>query len=190
MKKLLLIFSFLLLSLVIGLGLYARAIKIRSNFTDPEKVDLIVVLTGGSGRINEGVRLLDQGVAPRLFVTGVEAAGQLYLNAPSYDLKKLKNDGRVLVDPTAKNTNENALRTKEMIEELSPPPFRILLVSSTYHLPRAELVFKKILPTTAKISLYPVKSINYDPDKWWRDITSLKLLVGEFFKYLWYRFSL
>ena len=191
MKKIyIIVIITLLISISVGLVLYARAIKVRSDVVRPEKVDLIVVLTGGSGRIIEGARLLEEGIAPRLFVTGVEAAGQFYLNAPGYDLKKLKDEGKVLVDPTAKNTIENALQTKAMITQLKKVPSSILIVSSTYHLPRAELMFKKVLPKTIKIFIYPVKSSNYDPDVWWRDFTSLKLLVGEFFKYLWYRLFL
>lgn len=179
----------LLILLTSGLFLYARNIRINSKRFHPEKVDLIVVLTGATGRINEGVRLLDGGIAPLLFVTGVEAAGQFYINAPGYDVKRLKSEGKVLVDPTAKNTKENAYQTKEVIQKIFPKPHSILLVTSSYHIPRAELIFKKSLPSV-DIYIYPVKSSSYDPNNWWKDLRSLKLLVGEFFKYLWYRFFL
>src|SRR3990167_2955311 len=183
MKRLLLLILLLLfISVIAGLLLYARNIRLSSGLGDPERVDLIVVLTGATGRINEGMRLLEGGVAPLLFVTGVEAAGQFYLNAPGYDVKRLRMEGRVLVDPTAKNTRENAFQTKLILRKIRPTPQSILLVTSTYHIPRAELMFKKWLPSVA-IYVHPVKSGNYDPNDWWRDIRSIKLLVGEFFKY-------
>lgn len=190
MKKYILpILILLFASVIAGLFLYARTIRMSSARGCPEKADLIVVLTGAAGRINEGVRLLDEGVAPLLFVTGVEAAGQFYLNAPGYDVKRLRMEGKVLVDSTAKNTRENAFQTKLILKKIKPTPKSILLVTSVYHIPRAVLMFRKRL-SSVEICAHPVRSSNYDPNRWWKDFMGIKILVGEFFKYLGYRFFL
>jgi uncharacterized SAM-binding protein YcdF (DUF218 family) len=191
MKSLLLILALLLvISITGGIILFARNIQFIAGHTYHGRADLIVVLTGASGRINEGVRLLDEGVAPHLYITGVEGVNQFHVNAPGYDIEKLQDDKKLMVDPSAKNTKENAEQTKNMISELDVIPRSILLVTSTYHMPRAELIFKKALQSNIAIYLYPVKSNNYDPEYWWRDFTSIQLLVTEFFKYLWYRLYL
>lgn len=37
-----------------------------------EKTDGVIVATGGAGRIDQGLAVLDQGLAPRMLVTGVD----------------------------------------------------------------------------------------------------------------------
>src|SRR3546814_2018804 len=54
----------------VGLVLYARAIPSRTAAAD-RRTDAIVVLTGGSMRLEEGLTLLAQGMAKKLFVSGV-----------------------------------------------------------------------------------------------------------------------
>ncbi|HLB59039.1 MAG TPA: YdcF family protein, partial [Bdellovibrionota bacterium] len=151
--------SILLLGVFLFVGgffLFTNGVYDRPPDKIPPQVDLIVVLTGGSGRIAEGLRLLEGGFAPRVFVTGVEAADQFYLVTPGYDIEALKANGKLLIDPSAKNTKENALQTKSFLEKLSPKPKRLLLVTSTYHLPRAELIFRKTLPAEFELYVHPV----------------------------------
>src|SRR3546814_18339595 len=54
----------------VGLVLYARAIPSRTAAAD-RRTDAIVVLTGGSMRLEKGLTLLAQGKAKQLFVSGV-----------------------------------------------------------------------------------------------------------------------
>jgi len=179
-----------LLIFLFGLHFYAKAIKSRVVVHSGEKADLIVVLTGGAGRIAEGLRLLEAKMAPKLLVTGVEASDRLHLVMPDQNLADLKRRGSLLIDPSAKNTKENAQQTRDMLAKIHPKPERLLLVSSSYHLPRVELAFQRTLPAEYQISLHAVQSQNYDPDGWWKSWRSTKLLTGEFLKYLWYSVAL
>ena len=55
-----------------GIGLVRFVGDIPDQVEDTTtKTDAIVVLTGGSGRVNEGLALLDKDLAAKLFVSGV-----------------------------------------------------------------------------------------------------------------------
>ena len=54
----------------IGLVRFVGDIPVQVEDTTT-KTDAIVVLTGGSGRVNEGLALLDKDLAAKLFVSGV-----------------------------------------------------------------------------------------------------------------------
>ena len=66
----------LILSLVWVGGLVSFVAYIpQSSPVVTRQADAIVVLTGGSERLPAGIGLLEEGVADRLFVTGVHAGG-------------------------------------------------------------------------------------------------------------------
>ena len=123
--KRIIVFLLILIALVSALGVlfYACEIKELSEAKPVESADLLVVLSGGKGRIAQGLELLEHGVAPVLFVTGVEATAlRLQRANPKYDLSELQRLKKLVIDQTAKSTKDNALRTKEFIESLKNKP--------------------------------------------------------------------
>ena len=62
--------SIAFLALLYLLGYAAFAVTLPRPAGD-DRTDAIVVLTGGSGRIERGFGLLERGVAPRMLISGV-----------------------------------------------------------------------------------------------------------------------
>ncbi len=97
--------------------------------------DGVVVLTGGSRRIAEGVRLISLGVAHRLLISGVHEDVRLddLLSAPI--ARRL--GGRIDLDYRAEDTEANAVETARWVHRHGYRSVRV--VTSTYHVPRARL---------------------------------------------------
>jgi uncharacterized SAM-binding protein YcdF (DUF218 family) len=151
---------------------------------DPaRKTDAIVVLTGGSGRVGQGLRLLADRRAERLFVSGV------YRGVEVEDLLKAQ-DGAA-PDPEARccvtlgyealSTRGNAAETARWIEGKDIASLR--LVTAAYHMPRSLLEFRRAMPGIDLVP-HPVFPEHVKQHAWWRWPGSAALLVQEYNKYL------
>jgi uncharacterized SAM-binding protein YcdF (DUF218 family) len=145
------------------------------------RTDAIVVLTGGSGRVREGLELLRQNLADRLFVSGVYRGVDLreLLRVREEDAGRLgqRVDLGYNADDTLGNARETALwmRTRD---------YRSLrLVTSAYHMPRSLLEFRRAMPGV-EILAHPVFPPHVRQDDWWRWPGTATLLVGEYTKFL------
>lgn len=142
--------------------------------------DAIVVLTGGSGRLDAGLDLLDAGQAQKLFVSGVyrgvDVAALLRLSQGNPDHLQCC----IALGHVASNTRENALETADWMQRQGYRSLR--LVTANYHMPRSLVEFQRQMPTV-DITQYPIVSENVDLTRWWRPATAL-LLVSEYNKYL------
>jgi uncharacterized SAM-binding protein YcdF (DUF218 family) len=171
----------LLLGFWLG-GLAWFAGELPREVDDPTaKTDAIVVLTGGSGRLRQGLDLLAQGQAKKLFVSGV------YHGVDVRELLAIVQDSPqeleccVALGYEADNTRGNAIETAQWIREQGYGSLR--LVTASYHMPRSLLEFRKAMPKT-KIIAHPVFSENYRQEDWWRWPGSTSLLISEYSKYL------
>lgn len=106
--------------------------------------DAIVVLTGGSQRLDAGFDLLSQGQGHKLFISGVNKdvgfKEIFYLNKalqPSFDQS-------VELGYTASNTRENALETAAWMQKKGYKSMR--LVTAQYHMPRSLIEFRNVMP--------------------------------------------
>ena len=146
-----------------------------------EATDAIVVLTGGSGRLSEGLRLLAEGRGKRLFVSGVyrgidvDALLQLARRKPD-DVECC-----ITVGYAADNTAGNARETAEWMRADGHRSLR--LVTANYHMPRSLLEFRRALPDI-RIVPHPVFPVAFRRDCWWCWRNSLLLVASEFHKYL------
>lgn len=143
--------------------------------------DAIVVLTGGSGRLQQGLRLLAEGRARKLFVSGVykgvEVAELLRISQSSpKDLECC-----VFIGYEADDTRGNA---KESAAWMRDQGFRSLrLVTATYHMPRSLREFRRAMPTV-EILPHPVFPEHFKGADWWRWPGSASLVISEYVKYL------
>lgn len=146
---------------------------------DEARTEAIVVLTGGTGRLDVGIELLAQEKARMLFISGV---------FPGTDVRRLMRmfqhnphylDYRVDVG-TAVNTQENAAETAAWMKEQGYTTLR--LVTGSYHLPRSLLEFHAALPGATVIP-HPVFSEHVKKD-WWAWPGTAGLVVREYHKYL------
>lgn len=146
------------------------------------KADAIVVLAGGKGRVEEGVRLYREGKADWLFFIGVDPSvrrSDLYRprrGDPSPD--------GVVLEKSSRNTLENAIYGRDVI--MDKDVRSILLITSRYHMKRASILLRNALPKDVAIYPYPVDTKNLK-ETWWSHEGSFRLLFGEFYKYCMFR---
>lgn len=144
--------------------------------------DAVVVLAGGKGRIEEGVRLYRQGKGEHLFLIGVDPSvkkADLYKDGP-----EVRSSQQVHLEKVSRNTLENAIFARELIVKNNVRS--LLLITSRYHMKRSLLIFRNILPKDIAIYPHPVVAKN-SADVWWSHGGSLRLLFSEFYKYCLYR---
>ena len=151
-----------------------------------EQADAVVVLTGGSRRLDEGVALLEAGAAPVLFVSGVDE------RVDGRGIRSLLDDGDtrlpdrlieccLVLGYGATDTIGNARETQIWMQVGNRRS--LLLVTSNYHLPRAMLEFGHAMPET-RIIPHPVIPQDVRLDAWYRYPGTLALLANEYSKYL------
>jgi uncharacterized SAM-binding protein YcdF (DUF218 family) len=146
------------------------------------QTDAIVVLAGGKGRIEEGVRLFRQKRGNWLFLVGVDPkVRKSDLYRPEPDDPSATN---VILEKVSRNTLENAIYSRDLLVDHKVRS--VLLITSRYHLKRAALLFRNALPSEVAIYTYPVDSSNIKQD-WWYHIGTFRLLFSEFYKYCLFR---
>lgn len=164
---------------VVGLVRFAAAIPVRVE--DPDtRTAAIVVLTGGSQRLNVGLDLLAAGMAEKLFVSGV------YHGVDVQKLLELaqKAPGELeccIVMGHAENTVGNAAETALWVRKNGIASLR--LVTSNYHMPRSLLEFHRMLPDTPIIP-HPVFPETVRREGWWTRPATAALIAGEYTKML------
>ncbi|MCD8497756.1 MAG: YdcF family protein [Alphaproteobacteria bacterium] len=115
-----------------------------------QTTDAIIVLTGGNFRVDTGFELFAEKRAPRLFITGVHETATL--DDLVREWKGLDNGSRALpaccmaVGHKALTTIENAEETREWIAMEKDSVKSLQLVTSPYHMPRAVLEFRSLMP--------------------------------------------
>jgi uncharacterized SAM-binding protein YcdF (DUF218 family) len=152
--------------------------KTFSYRQNTKKTDAIVVLTGGKGRVEEGVRLFRESRAEFLFFVGVDPSvkkSDLYRPKPGDP-----SADNVILEKSSRNTLENSIYGRDVI--VRSGVHSVLLITSRYHLKRASILFRNSLPKNITIVPYPVDSVNLK-ESWWSHGGSFQLLFREFYKY-------
>ena len=162
-------------------GLIAFTESIPTSVADPERVtDAIVVLTGGSERLDEGLKLLAANKAKKLFVSGVyrgvEVASLLRVarHAPA------NLECCIVIGHAADSTQGNALETAEWMAAENYRSLR--LVTAAFHMPRSLVEFRHAMPGI-EIVPNPVFPPRVKED-WWAWPGSASLILLEYHKYL------
>lgn len=176
-------FSLLIITaIVIGVLFVDFSYKTFSYRQTSVKTDAIVVLTGGKGRVSEGVRLYREGIAPYLIIVGADPTVRI---RDIYEpVKGDPSANGVILEKNSRNTLENAIYGKEMITRHKIKS--ILLITSRYHLKRATILMRNALPQKCAIYPYPIDSSNLK-ETWWNHSLSFSLLFSEFYKYCMFR---
>jgi uncharacterized SAM-binding protein YcdF (DUF218 family) len=151
---------------------------------DVSITDGIVVATGGQARIEEGLRLLSEGRASQMLVTGVGKG--ISHTSLKHTLRLTTAQIRVLeccvdLDAAARDTIGNARSAALWADANALKSLR--LVTANYHLPRAQNEFQRAFPETS-LHVFAVLPPDLKLDTWYRHWPSAKLLVREYGKYL------
>ncbi len=156
--------------------------KTFSYRQNTHKADAIVVLAGGKGRVEEGVRLFRASRAEYLFFVGVDPSvrkSDLYRPKPGDP-----SGENVILEKSSRNTLENSIFGRDVI--VRSGVHSVILITSRYHLKRASILFRNSLPKDITIIPYPVDSVNLK-ESWWSHGGSFQLLFREFYKYCLFR---
>jgi uncharacterized SAM-binding protein YcdF (DUF218 family) len=167
-------------ALAVGFLWFAFSIAREESPLD-RAADGIVVLTGGASRISDAVELLASGRGRRLLISGVGPTTN------TAELMRLAPDHQhwfgccIDLDHSAANTVGNAMETRRWARERG---FRsLVVVTSSYHMPRAMLEISHRLPDVTLIP-FPVVSGQVRAEPWWRHPGTAKIVVFEYLKFL------
>jgi len=169
-----------LVLLVFGFFWFALQIPNEEVQLD-RKADGIVVLTGAAARIPDAIELLAAERGKRLLISGV------YRNTRSTEIARLTPlyskyfSCCIDLDRSALNTFGNAIQTRRWAREHNFNS--LIVVTSNWHMPRAMNELAHQLPDVTLIP-YPVISEKVKNDPWWQNGATARLLIGEYFKYL------
>lgn len=165
-----------------GLVWFAEDARRAASRFDERSTDAIVVLTGGSKRIAEGVDLLVAGRARLLFVSGVARGVRLediLREAKASEAKAL--ECCVMLGHAALDTVGNAVETAAWAQENQIASLR--LVTANYHMRRSLLEFQEWMPHVLIVP-HAVDPDAVMVDEWWRWSGTARLMVTEYNKYL------
>lgn len=144
------------------------------------KTDAIVVLTGGSGRLAEGIRLLAADAAPVLFVSGVDPrVGKRSVLRGAGGAPDVLQP-RIVLGFRAEHTQGNADETALWVRTQKLKSLR--LVTANYHMRRSLLELRSALPG-ARIIAHPVFPPAVSRGGWWRSFRGIGIVNAEFYKF-------
>jgi uncharacterized SAM-binding protein YcdF (DUF218 family) len=165
-----------------GAGLLVFATLIPEAVDEPRaRTGAIVVLTGGSGRLHQGLQLLADKRARKLFVSGVYRGVDVaeLLQVSQHSPEEL--ECCVFIGYEADDTRGNAAETAAWVRDQKLLSLR--LVTATYHMPRSLLEFNRAMPTI-EIIAHPVFPETFKRADWWLWPGSASLVISEYVKYM------
>ena len=183
-RGLTLLFALATTAWIAGFVVFASTLPNDATLGDPEHVahsDTIVVLTGGSLRLEAGFDLLEAGAAKRLFVSGVHRGVDVA------ELLRLQSSAPerlsccIVLGHDAADTIGNARETAAWAEENGIRSIR--LVTAGYHMPRSLLEFRAAMPDVLLVP-HPVMPERVKTEEWYRFPGTAWLIAGEYAKYL------
>lgn len=155
-RALIRLFSFGLL--VYALGYAAFAVLLPRPAGD-ERTDAVVVLTGGTGRLERGFDILQRGLAQRLLISGVDRTVRARELAAAYDVEPRLFDCCIALGRESFDTRSNADEVARWMERRR---FRSLrLVTNDLHMPRARYELRKRIGSDTVIV---VDAVTTEPD--------------------------
>lgn len=122
------------------LGYAAFAVMLPRPAGD-ERTEAIVVLTGGSGRLDRGFELLERGRASRMLISGVERTVRPQELQVAYDVDPQLMECCVYLGRESFDTRSNADEVQRWLDRRDVKSIR--LVTNDLHMPRARFELRK-----------------------------------------------
>lgn len=139
---------------------------------DGRQTDAIVVLTGGAGRIDRGIALLQDGSAKRMLISGVDRSVRPVELAVQYKAPESLFSCCITLGREAIDTRSNGLETARWLERRDYKTVR--LITTDWHMRRAALELRQSMPDGKVTIVYDAV-----PSR-----PSLTILAREYNKYL------
>ncbi len=161
-------------------GLFWFINATRQSFEPPPPhTDGIVALTGGAGRVELALRLLADGRADRLLLSGIGGGSDLATLGRLAGIDTAPLADRITVGRYAASTRGNGVETAAWAEQNRVES--LIVVTAAYHMPRALAELRQNLPD---VKLYPLPvGSGGEPGAAEKGV-SLRLEAVEYTKYL------
>lgn len=159
---------------------FARQISYQEA-AEIEKAEGIIVLTGGADRVADGLKLLSEGHAEKLLITGVStgtSANDIVKKFPDF---RSSIECCVELGYKAQNTAGNADETLTWIKTHGLHK-SLIIVTSNYHMPRTLIEMQARLGHIELIP-YPVIPERLKGRFWWNSLDMSRLILVEYVKY-------
>jgi uncharacterized SAM-binding protein YcdF (DUF218 family) len=169
---------------IAGFAWFINRVTTERPASPMPRTDGIVVLTGGADRVRAGLRLLVQGAAPRLLISGAGAGTDLADFTPRGGVDARAEATHITLGHAAHSTRGNARETAIWVTRHHLRS--VVLVTADYHMPRALLELRRHLPGV-KLIADPVRP---PAMAHLARFPALRVLAGEFCKYLLVRLRL
>lgn len=110
------------------------------SWTRDQRADCAVVLTGGSGRVKEGMDLLARRAVRKLIISGVNPQADWRDIFPNWPYYQDVSESDIVLERKSRTTFGNAQQTLAVAEALACHD--LVIVTSRYHLHRALKTFR------------------------------------------------
>jgi uncharacterized SAM-binding protein YcdF (DUF218 family) len=180
LRPLMIVAGGILLAFAMGFLVFLLALD-RKEPTDLARADGIVALTGGASRIPDAVEWLSHNRGQRLLISGVGASTSLERLVQQTPPLKPWLGCCVDLDHQARNTVGNALEARRWANAKG---YRsLIVVTSSYHMPRAMLELQRHMPAMRLIAA-PVVTERLQVMDFWQDPQLLRTVGVEYGKFL------
>jgi uncharacterized SAM-binding protein YcdF (DUF218 family) len=179
LRRLIALGAALMLGYGAGFGAFLAQVP-SSSSGDQTQTEAIVVLTGGRQRLSTGLKLQAQGLARKVFISGVNPEVEPEELAGFGPLGKAQIDCCVILGYAAANTLGNAAETAGWVRAVQIRSIR--LVTAAYHMPRSLFELHRAAPELIIIP-HPVFPPGF-PEGAWMRADGLALLLSEYHKLL------
>ena len=170
-----------------GLAEYKEKILSTKKYISKKGTN-IVILTGGTNRIKNGLKIINKFEKASTFNSKILVSGTGKGFTKISLEKKLNFDFNlnlieccIELDSISTNTYSNAYETLKWAKKNNIKKF--ILITSNYHMPRAFLEFKNRMPNL-KIFTYPITPNKHDVKMWLSSFQTFSLIFSEYCKYL------
>ena len=181
---------FILLSIVgiKTLGDWLYLFPENPSITSIPKDTAVICLAGAKGRIEEAFSLYAKGVGTSLYIIGAgkkSSVQTLSKNhaAESLDLISEARLSQVRVETESRNTIENAA-VVDRILQARPELKSFVLITSGYHMRRAQFMINNQIHRDVKIIPYTPEKEAIGRANWWGTSLGIQITLMEYFKYL------
>ncbi|MFL0357611.1 YdcF family protein [Erythrobacter sp. GH1-10] len=135
--------------LVWALGFLWFAVALPQPADEGLLTEAVVVPTGGEGRISQGLAVLDEGLAERMMVSGVDREVKPAEFAAQFDVDEATLECCITLGFAAVDTRSNAAEIAQWVEDNGVKSLR--LVTTDWHMRRAASELSRTLPDDVSV---------------------------------------
>ena len=177
----LILISIMFLTGAISYSVFVSNVPRAVTIKDLPKADGVVVLTGGVNRLKPAGKILENQIADRLLVTGVNYALDADTVQQALDVAPSFFKCCVDIDYRALNTVGNARETVRWAREMGYTS--LIIVTNDYHVPRSLIELHRY-KSGIKFHAYPV--VNLDTNETLtRKLNRHRVLLREYIKFMY-----